>query len=577
MRLCAPADETNLLRLELADKTQLLEALQSELDETNRGVIALYAELDDQAERLRIASQVSESKFQTIYRQAPSGVALLNDDGFIIDGNPALARLLTMVDVSVVGRRLSEFVPADFRSRVDAFCSPVEISLQGQEVPLVRPDGSLAYVEWNVSAQVEPGVTMVVATDVSQRVELEQRRVQWLERERVARGEAEHDSRMKDDFIAILSHELRTPLNAIMGWAQVLQKQGGSDIALRGAAAIERNCATQARMITDLLDMSRLNMGKLAMSFDSVEPLKEIVSAVESMRLQLEQKAIVVSTQAEGGYRLVRADASRLQQVVWNLMSNAIKFSSHGGEIVVSLVEDETGLRLRVKDSGQGIPQEFLPFVFDRFAQSDAASNRHRGGLGLGLAIVKQIIDAHDGTISVHSDGAGMGTTFEVWLPVDRSGQLSLPNANSTGGTALDAEFDYPLSGRSILIVDDDEDAIAMLRIVLTDRGAKVESASNFDDAMVLIRQRAPDLLISDIGMPGRDGYDLIREIRRWEKSNPANAAGKRRIASIALTSFTRAVDREQALASGFDNHCQKPLKPHLLLRAIRDLADRDS
>jgi PAS domain S-box-containing protein len=359
-------DELFRLRAELQDQVQHSLMLQQELDETNRGVVALYAELDDQAAQLRTASRRSESKFQTIYAQAPSGIALLNDEGRIVDGNPALARLLTMVDVDVVGRRLSEFVPDDFAPRVDAFCSPSPLWLQGQEVPVKRPDGSMAYVEWNVSAQIEPGLTLVVATDVSQRVELEQRRLQWLERERAARGEAEQGLRMKDGFIAVLSHELRTPLNAIMGWAQVLAKHGGSDLAMRGAAAIERNCATQARMIADLLDMSRLNMGKLAMSFERVDPLREVAAAIEAMKPAIDQKSMRVELDASERYRPVRADASRFQQVVWNLLGNAIKFSVQGALITVRLVEDETGLRMRVTDSGQGIGADFLPFVFER-------------------------------------------------------------------------------------------------------------------------------------------------------------------------------------------------------------------
>jgi PAS domain S-box-containing protein len=564
------ADEVADLRRQLAEKNELLEALQVELEQTNRGVVALYAELDDQAEKLRLASQVSESKFQTIYSQAPSGIALLDNDGWIVDGNPALAKLLTMVDFSVVGRRLIEFVPTDYQARVSAFCSPVAMSQLAQEVPVKRPDGSLAYVEWNVSAQIEPGLTMVVATDVSQRVEMENRRVQWLHRERIARGQAENGNRLKDDFIAVLSHELRNPLNAIMGWTQVLRPRVSSDVALRGIDAIERNCATQARMIADLMDMSRLNMGKLAMTFESVDPLKEISSALDSMRLALEQKAIVANIQGEGPYRPVRADASRLQQVIWNLVSNAIKFSSHGATILVTLVEDETGLRVRVKDSGQGIGKDFLPFVFERFAQGDVASNRHRGGLGLGLAIVRQIIDAHSGTISVHSEGPGLGTTFEFWLPVDRSHPVSeSPHGDERAAQEVDASPDYPLGGRDVLIVDDDVDALAMLRIILADRGAQVRSATSAEEALSLIRQREPDVLVSDIGMPGKDGYDFIREIRLREAAEAPSAHATRRIPAIALTSFTRDEDRNHAIACGFDAYCTKPFRPLVLVHEI--------
>jgi PAS domain S-box-containing protein len=562
------AQELSRLQRELAEKTALMEALQEELVETNRGVVALYAELDDQAEQLRIASERSESKFQTLYAQAPSGIALLDNEGRIVEGNPALARLLTMVDAQVVGHKLAEYVPAEFEVRIQAFCSPVPMSMAAQEVPILRPDGSLAYTEWNVSAQIEPGLTMVVATDISQRVELEQTRLRWLDRERAARGDAEQGSRLKDDFIAVLAHELRTPLNAIMGWAQVLQRRGGSDEAMRGVAAIDRNCKTQARMIADLLDMSRLNMGKLAMAFDLVDPLQEVLAAVDAMKTTIEQKGVQVEMDVAEHYRPVRADPSRLQQVIWNLFSNAIKFSPHGSRITVQLSEQKTGLCIRVTDEGQGIDAAFLPFVFERFAQSDAASNRHRGGLGLGLAIVKQIVDAHDGTIGVHSEGAGRGTTFEVWLPVHRP---VLGEDGESSGEEVGIDVDHPLANMRLLVVDDDPDALAMLRIVLVDRGAEVTVAAGADEALALLAQQRPDLVISDIGMPMTDGYEFMRRVRS-DEADKASSGAAVRLPAIALTSFTRAEDREQALLAGYDAHCPKPLKPLVLVQQIAAL-----
>ncbi len=560
------ADELAQLRVELADRTAMVHALQEELDETNRGVLALYAELDDQAEQLRLASQRSENKFQALYAQAPNGIALLDDQGRIVDSNAALATLLTMVDVDIVGHALAEYVPVEFRDRVGAFCSRTPASLMAQDVPITRPDGSLAYIEWNVSAQIEPGRTMVVATDVSQRVELEQSRLRGLDRERAARGDAEQGSRMKDDFIAVLAHELRAPLNAIMGWAQVLQKRGGTDDAMRAVAAIDRSCRTQARMIADLLDMSRLNMGKLAMTFERVEPVAEVRAAADAMKTALEQKGIELEFHAAGQFREVRADASRLQQVIWNLLSNAIKFSPPGGRIVISLAQDDTGLCIRVRDAGQGIAADFLPYVFDRFAQSDAASNRHRGGLGLGLAIVKQIVDAHDGTIRVHSEGLGRGTTFSVWLPVAH-GLAAKDGAMPVSDEPVDS--DHPLANLNLLIVDDDPEGLAMLRVVLVDRGANVESASCALVALERIRAKVPDLMISDIGMPGIDGYELVRRLRATAATGADGIPGAATMPVIALSSFSRDDDREQAALAGFDAHCAKPLQPLALTREI--------
>lgn len=561
---------------ELAVARQQLQLLQDELDETNHGVLALYAELDLQAEQLRIASQRSESKFLTIYSQAPSGIALVSDAGLVIDANPAMLKLLSRAFDEVVNRQLSGFAPSEWAHSIDAFSEHAETSPVAQQLPMLRPDGSLVYLEWNVSAQIEPGTTMVVATDVSARVELEKQRLQRLESERVARGEAEQINRMKDDFIAVLSHELRTPLNAIVSWAHVLRKRGGTEEMMKGIAAIERNGKTQGRMISDLLDMSRLNMGKLPMLFAMIDPLEEIGAAVNALQPSFDEKAVQVEIRTQPPYRFINADASRLQQVIWNLVTNAIKFSAHGGKVVVALEEEALGLRVLVIDAGQGISAEFLPFVFDRFAQSDAASNRYRGGLGLGLSIVKQLVEAHGGEVSARSEGLGQGATFELWLPTD-TGQLEQDHPSDTDYTLLEpTDQSHSLSGFKLMVVDDDSDANTMLQIILRDRGATVTPAFGVDEALELLKAGRPDLLISDIGMPGRDGYDLITEIRRQESDLFRQSGERRHLAAIALTSFTREQDRQQALRSGFDAHCAKPLKPVNLLQEILGLLRGD-
>ncbi len=562
----------------LADQTRLNLLLQEELEETNRGVVALYAELDKQAEQLRDASQLSESKFRTIYAQAPSGIVLLDRDGIVVGANPAmLAMLMRDVD-EVVGQPLGSFVSTEWEERIDALFAQTDAPSRSQDVPMRRPNGETIYLECSVASKIEPGVSMVVATDVSERRDLEQRRLQWLERERVARVEAEQVSRLKDDFIAILSHELRTPLNAILSWAHVLRMRGGTDEAMRGLAAIERNGKTQARMISDLLDMSRLNLGKLPLTFSSIDPAEEIASAIGAMQPSLDEKSIDVDLQLQAGYRRIEADASRLQQVTWNLLSNAIKFSPKGSTIRVRLAEEEAGLRVSVTDMGAGIEADFLPFVFDRFAQSDAPSNRHRGGLGLGLAIVKQLVEAHGGTISVHSEGLGHGSTFTFWLPVEQE-RASNAEAGADGLVELDPVHtsELPLAGLDLVVVDDDSEASAMLKIILGDRGAAVRCASTVQEALSLLDEQRPDVLISDIGMPDKDGYDLIREVRQGESSPSRPIGGRSRIAAIALTSFSREQDRELALACGFDAHCAKPLKPLNLVQQILALVGADA
>jgi PAS domain S-box-containing protein len=532
--------------------------------------------------RTRVAEEAmrrSESKFRAIYAQALNGIALLDEAGRIIDANPAMLQMLARPQVEVVGRALAELAPPEWAARIVAFSTYDGPPLSGQEVPMRRPDGSLAYLEWSVSPHIEPGVTMAVATDVSQRVLIEHQRQQLLDRERIARGEAEQVSRMKDDFIAVLSHELRTPLNAIMGWAHVLRQRGGNEETMRGLAAIARNGSTQARMISDLLDMSRLNLGKLPLMFEMLDPVEEIVASVNALRPSTEAGGVQIDVQLAPPYRPIRVDSARLQQVVWNLVSNAVKFSPKGSQVVVALLQEAHGLRIRVTDQGQGISPEFLPFVFDRFAQSDAASNRQRGGLGLGLSIVKQLVEAHGGAVSAQSAGVGRGATFEVWLPAEEASAVPDDEGPDSAHGALDP-LDLStasLEGLHLLVVDDDPDASAMLRIILSDRGALVQSAADVDGALRLLAAQRHDALISDIGMVGKDGYDLIREVRRREMLVAADGGAARRphLPAIALTSFTREQDRAQALAAGFDAHCAKPLRPLTLVQQIRHLLDR--
>jgi PAS domain S-box-containing protein len=496
----------------LAAMTQELAELRDELNETNTGVVALYAELDNQAEQLRQASERSESKFHTIYSQAPSGIVLLGNDGTVLGANPAMLKLLQRDIAEVIGNKLSAFSLAQWAAQLDGFSLHRGAEAQSQEVPIQLPSGGLVHLEWSVPSQIEPGIAMVLATDISERVALEFQRLQLFDSERVARGEAEQISRMKDDFIAVLSHELRTPLNAIMGWAHVLLKRGGSDETMRGLAVIKRNGTTQARMISDLLDMSRLNLGKLPLSMSMLDPAQEIDAAISAMMPALEDKEIHLDVILEAPrYRPIQADAARLQQVVWNLLSNAIKFSPRASTISVSLVEVAAGLRILVTDAGQGIAPDFLPFVFDRFAQSDAASNRHRGGLGLGLSIAKQLVEAHGGLLSVRSEGLGHGATFEVWLPTD-SGDDAAPFLNTIDDelNVSTGRDERPLRQLKILIVDDDPDATAMLHIILGDRGATLRTASRVDQALEMVGSFRPDVLISDIGMVGQDGYRVI-------------------------------------------------------------------
>ena len=533
--------DQDLATLVAAQATELA-ALREELADTNRGVVALYAELDD--------------KFRTVYAKARGGICLLDADGRIVDANPALLQLLQRDLAGVVGRRVSDFVAPDW---ISGLAAPAGVDWQA-EFPLVDAAGARVHVEWSVSPFVQEGLSMAMATDVSERVLIHQARLELLEREQAARQEAERVSRLKDDLIAVLSHELRTPLNAIMGWTHVLLQLGGTDGTLRGLKAIERNGKAQARLIADILDMSSINMDKLQLVHEWCDPGELVRSALEDMREQAAARGVELACACAAPLRPLRADVGRLRQVIWNLVGNAIKFSQPGGRIDVSLEEGADALRLGVADGGRGIAPEFLPHLFDRFSQGETAATRTRGGLGLGLAIVRHLVELHGGTIVASSAGLGLGARFDIRLPTLPSSTLvAAPQPGAAFADDLPANL---LAGVRILLVDDDRDGLAALEIVLRDRGAREEIATDADAGLRRMSDFGPDVLLSDAGMPGKDGYAMMREIRR------AEPAGQR-VPAIALTAFSRGQDVDQALAAGFDAHCAKPLRPLELLRLI--------
>jgi PAS domain S-box-containing protein len=520
-----------------------LAVLREELAETNRGVVALYAELDD--------------KFRALYLKAHGGICLLDAQGCIADANPALLRLLQRDLAGVLGRRISDFVAPDW---VDGLALQ-EATAWHAEFALVDAAGARVHVEWSVSP-FEAGMSVAMATDVSERVLIHQARLELLEREQAARQGAERLNRLKDDLIAVLSHELRTPLNAIMGWTHVLLQQGGGDVALRGLKAIERNAKAQARLIADMLDVSSIHMDKLQLTPEWCDPGELVRSALEDLREPAAARGVELVDARPAPLRAIHADAGRLRQVIWNLVGNAIKFTPAGGRVEVLLAESADALELAVVDNGRGVEPGFLPYLFDRFSQGEAASTRTRGGLGLGLSIVKHLVELHGGTIVASSGGPGLGARFDIRLPTLQARERgAVPATDALAASRDDLPADL-LAGVKILLVDDDRDGLAALEIVLVDRGARVEIATDADAGLRRMLAFAPDVLLSDVGMPGRDGYALMREIRRAE---PAG----RRVPAIALTAFSRQQDVDQALAAGFDAHCAKPLRPLELLRLI--------
>ena len=390
-----------------------------------------------------------------------------------------------------------------------------------------------------------------------------QERTHLLESERAARAEAERASTLKDEFLATLSHELRTPLSAILGWAHILRRKVGTDPSLaKGIDVIERSTRVQTQLIEDLLDMSRITSGKLRLDLQPVAPLAFVQAAMDSVRPAADAARVGLVLRVDDAVPAVMGDAGRLQQVVWNLLTNAIKFSPAGGEVQVLVAGDDDEVRIEVADSGIGIAPEFLPYVFDRFRQADGSTTRRFGGLGLGLSIVRHLADLHGGTVVARSAGEGRGATFVLTLPSHAMSAL-----DGAGRGAGPVPGDVDLDGLSILVVDDEPDVLELLSRVLGDARARVMAVPDAQAALHAFPDLQPRVVISDIGMPGMDGYELIRRLRR---SQPTTGP---RVPAIALTAFARPEDRKRALDSGFDLYLSKPVEPHDLLAQVQRLA----
>jgi nitrogen-specific signal transduction histidine kinase/CheY-like chemotaxis protein len=426
---------------------------------------------------------------------------------------------------------------------------------------------------------------LAIVSDISDRLRLEQEREQLLLNERAARAEAERANRLKDDFLATLSHELRTPLNAIVGWSQLLRMgQLDPGEAEEGLDAIERNARAQAQMIADLLDVSRITSGKIRLEVELLNPAELIDAALSAVSPAAEAKSIRVTRELDPNAGPISGDPSRLQQVIWNLVNNAVKFTPKDGRVEVALRRLDSHVEIRVSDNGQGINPALLPSIFERFSQGDASSKREHAGLGLGLAIAKQLVEMHGGTISAESAGEGKGATFIVKLPLtpahkpaaNATDQVKVGAAAPVDSTARQAEQEdnsqaadpVDLTGIRVLVVEDDADSRALLRRILTGCGAETLEASSVSQALSAIANFNPHLLISDLGMPGEDGFDLIRAVRDRGYS-------PQEMPAVALTALARTQDRSRALSAGFQMHMSKPVDARELTMVIGSLMGR--
>ena len=521
------------------------------------------------------ALRESEERYRALVIATSQAVWTTNAQGFIVEDLPAWRSMTGQSEEEIKGWGwLNAVHPEDREKTAQGWISAIETkSIYEIEHRVQTADGNYHYFSARgVPVFTEDGSVrewVGAHTDITLAKLLEQERAQFLVKEQAARERAESANRVKDEFLAVLSHELRSPLNPILGWIKLLRtRQFDKATADRALATIERNAQLQTRLIEDLLDISRIMQGKLTLKVALVDLKSTISAAIETVSLAAEAKSIQIYSFLSASVGLVSGDASRLQQVVWNLLGNAIKFTPTGGRVEVELSEVENSdvltttsyAQIQVSDTGQGISAEFMPHVFEYFRQADGSINRKHGGLGLGLAIARNLVEMHGGTIYAESEGEGKGATFTVRLPLIKAQpQTSEPSQL--------LENPLQLNGVRILVVDDEPDTLELHAFMLEQYGAEAIKAASVAEALQLLEELNPDLLISDLGMPEQDGYALIRQVRANEVQQG------RHIPAIAVTAYAREEDRHKALAAGFDVHISKPVEPLKLLEAIASIS----
>jgi PAS domain S-box-containing protein len=492
----------------------------------------------------------------------------------------------------MIGTSIMRLIPPDRLEEEREILSRIRRGERSDHFETVRlaKDGRRLNLSMTISPIMDASGNVIgaskVARDISERKKAEEalkkameeadaanrERLQLLDSEREARSQAERASRMKDEFLATLSHELRTPLNAVLGWANILRHGNLQGEELKqGLDIIERNGRVQAQIIEDLLDMSRIISGKVRLDVQWIELSAILNELIETLRSTAQAKGVYLQARLDPFARPISGDPNRLQQVFWNLLNNAIKFTPKGGKVEVLLEHASTEIKVSVIDTGEGIATEFLPYIFDRFQQGDASTTRRHGGLGLGLAIVKQLVELHGGNVRVQSDGLGKGAIFSVRLPLtavysEPEKEAHLPKAKLRENPPMP---EVSLAGIQVLVVDDEIDARDLVRKLLEMAGATISTAGSASEAMEHIVARRPDVLVCDIGMQEEDGYSLIRRLRAIEKKE------ERVLPAVALSAYARSEDRTKAIRSGFQIHLAKPVEPAELLAVVNSLAGR--
>jgi PAS domain S-box-containing protein len=524
----------------------------------------------------RRKSERSQALLAGIVESSHDAIVSKSLDGIIQSWNSGAERLFGYKASEVIGKPITIIIPEDRLEEEYEILAKLRRGERTDHFETVRvtKSGQPIFISLTVSPVKNREGEIIgaskIARDITEQKAIEREREMLLTRERDMRAEAQKASRIKDEFLATVSHELRTPLNAILGWATLLKRRDTKhEIGLKGIDAIERNAKAQAQLIEDLLDVSRIISGRMRLDVKPVRLTPIIRAAVESVKPAADAKQISVGVTIDRAADELRADDARLQQVMWNLLSNSIKFTQRGGKVHVRTSLRDSKAEITVTDNGEGIPQDFLPFIFDRFQQADASYTRVHGGLGLGLAITRHLIEMHGGTIEAESEGQGQGSTFKIKLPI--AAVMTKSSSDSDQGKRpmrdlLDAEMTSQLSGARILAIDDSADTRDLLRIVLEQYGANVKTASSAREALVVMTHWKPDVLVCDIGMPEEDGYSFIQRVRKLKPDQGSNTP------AIALTGYVRVEDRMRALEAGYQMFVPKPVEATELAALIGNL-----
>ena len=532
------------------------------------------------------ALRQSEERFRLMIEGvADYAIFMLDVNGRVATWNVGAQRIKGYSADDIVGQHFSIFYPQEVKDSGWPEHELREAADKGRFVDTgwrVRKDGTTFWANVTITAIRDESDRLLgfakLTRDMTESKRFEaiemanQHREEILDAERNARIAAQRATRVKDEFLATLSHELRTPLSSILGWTQILLKGIASSPSdqRRAIEVIDRNARAQVQLIDDLLDLSRIMTGKLRLDLQQVSMLEVVQAAIDSAEPAAATKEIRLRSMLDPSRMMVNGDASRLQQVVWNLLTNAIKFTPRGGQVQVLLQRVNSHIELNVSDTGIGIPASFIGQVFDRFSQRDGSSTRAHGGLGLGLAICRQLVELHGGTIRASSPGEGQGSTFSVELPISIM-QVEAERARTHPTAELhdsDSVVLPRLDGVNAFVIDDEPDARELLQRLLEDQGAVVTSFDSAEAALTALKTSRPTVIISDVGMPGTDGYQLMRTLRASEGRDS-------RIPALALTAFARAEDRKRSLLAGFQAHLAKPFDVAELVLLVADLVGR--